>query len=51
VNSGDLLKHMFSQTAAKIAALSQVPDYFLIMSLEQQDITRIRAGVSASIVF
>jgi len=37
VNSGDLLKHVFFQTAAKVAALTQVPDYFLKMSLEQQD--------------
>jgi hypothetical protein len=29
---------MFFQTAAKVAALSHVPDYFLKMSLEQQDI-------------
>jgi hypothetical protein len=29
---------MFCQSAAKVSALSQVPDYFLKMSLEQQDI-------------
>jgi hypothetical protein len=29
---------VFFQTAAKVAALSQVPDYFLKVSLEQQDI-------------
>jgi hypothetical protein len=29
---------VFFQTAAKVTALSQVPDYFLKMSLEQQDI-------------
>jgi len=29
---------MFFQTAAKVAALSRVLDYFLKMSLEQQDI-------------
>lgn len=38
MNFGDLLKHVFFQTAAKVAALSQVPDYFLKVSLEQQDI-------------
>lgn len=41
MNSGDLLKHTFFQTAAKVAALSQVPNYFLKMSLEQQDIQKL----------
>jgi hypothetical protein len=42
---------MFFQTAAKVAALTQVPDYFLKISLEQQDTQKIRAGVSARIFF